>query len=921
MNRLVRYLKSNPIRAFGFISISLLLLAAILASGGAALAKPGLAPAQQTSPIHPTFPLLDENGDNVLDSGEPVSTMQTCGNCHDTTFIEEHSFHASVGLDELTEPGGVQGGRDWDTSPGFFGKWNPLTYRYLTPEGDELLDMGTATWVQIYGARHVGGGPAVSSREGIPLTELTPVEGDPQTSVLSADGSEVQAWDWTESGVVEMNCFLCHTPTPNNEARMQVLSSGDFRWANTATLSGSGIVEQSNDAYTWNPDAFDENNELKPEHVAIQDPTNENCGLCHGLVHDELDVPLLSSGCAPDKWKTITTGQIISPQRMADTGMNLADKDELDRSWDIHAERLLECTDCHYSLNNPVYYQSAQEANPEHLIFDPRRLEIGEYIYQPLHQFARGQSAQGTVAPELRDTMRRCESCHSIETTHDWLPYKERHVEVVSCESCHIPKMYSNAIQQADWTVIHTDGTAVKDCRGLEGDPTSINSLITGFEPVLLQRQDVDGNSSLAPYNLVTAWYWVYGNPERPVRLNDLEAAWLEGDQYHPEVLALFDRNADGDLVDAELVIDTPEKRDLIAGRLSALGLDNPRIVGEIQPYSINHDVASGDWAIKDCQTCHSEDSLITQPFQLASYIPGDVMPEFVGDSNVLIDGQIFASEAGELYYQPDSEASDLYILGSDNVDWVDRIGSWLFLAVLAGISLHAGLRFFVSLRQPAHEPESEPVYMYSVYERLWHWLQTAAIIALLFTGLVIHKPDTFGIFSFRYVVLVHNILAVILLINAALSLFYHLASGEIRQFIPRPRGFFDQAIAQALYYLRGIFRNEEHPFEKTPERKMNPLQQVTYFAILNVLLPLQILTGIMMWGVQRWSGLTEALGGLPFLAPFHTLIAWLFASFIVMHVYLTTTGPTPLASIKAMMVGWEGNEIQQPRSEEAIEA
>ena len=41
----------------------------------------------------------------------------------------------------------------------------------------------------------------------------------------------------------------------------------------------------------------------------------------------------------------------------------------------------------------------------------------------------------------------------------------------------------------------------------------------------------------------------------------------------------------------------------------------------------------------------------------------------------------------------------------------------------------------------------------------------------------------------------VHNILAVILVINALLSLFYHLASGEIKQFIPRPYGFFDDAI------------------------------------------------------------------------------------------------------------------------------
>ncbi len=93
-------------------------------------------------------------------------------------------------------------------------------------------------------------------------------------------------------------------------------------------------------------------------------------------------------------------------------------------------------------------------------------------------------------------------------------------------------------------------------------------------------------------------------------------------------------------------------------------------------------------------------------------------------------------------------------------------------------------------------------------------------------------------------------------------------------------------------------------------------MQQVTYFGILNVLLPLQILTGIFMWGVARWPVISSALGGLPFLAPFHTLIAWTFASFIVAHVYLTTTGPEPLTGIKAMMMGWEDVETSLPAGE-----
>jgi thiosulfate reductase cytochrome b subunit len=95
----------------------------------------------------------------------------------------------------------------------------------------------------------------------------------------------------------------------------------------------------------------------------------------------------------------------------------------------------------------------------------------------------------------------------------------------------------------------------------------------------------------------------------------------------------------------------------------------------------------------------------------------------------------------------------------------------------------------------------------------------------------------------------------------------------------------------------------------------MNPLQQVTYFAILNILLPLQIITGALIWGAQRWPDISGALGGLPFLSPVHTMVSWLFASFIVMHVYLTTTGHKPLASIKGMMMGWDEVELHSQKA------
>jgi hypothetical protein len=98
-------------------------------------------------------------------------------------FIASHSFHSDLGLSSMTAPGQVANGRAWDTSNGLFGKWDPITYRYLTPAGDERLDMSTADWLMTLGARVVGGGPATTSRNGESLTTLAPDAASPETNI------------------------------------------------------------------------------------------------------------------------------------------------------------------------------------------------------------------------------------------------------------------------------------------------------------------------------------------------------------------------------------------------------------------------------------------------------------------------------------------------------------------------------------------------------------------------------------------------------------------------------------------------------------------------------------------------------------------------------------------------------------------
>jgi thiosulfate reductase cytochrome b subunit/Ca2+-binding EF-hand superfamily protein/mono/diheme cytochrome c family protein len=879
---------------------------------GTALASPEPVPASQASTLHPDFALLDKDGENVLTSGNVVSTMQTCGQCHDTEFIQSHAFHSDLGLSYY------QNATDLNASPGTFGKWDPLTYRYLSQTGDERLDMSTAEWLKLNGERVVGGGPAEISRSGQPLESLSITTKNYETAILNGNG-KVETWNWKSSGTMEMNCFLCHLETPNTTARAEFIQAGSFGDANTATLLGLNVVDFDGSTWTWNPEAFNETSEVKSDFIKIQDPTNGNCAACHGEVHAS-EEPLTYTACNLDYPQTATTGQVVSSQKISASGVNLSGKNNLNRSWDIHAERQLQCTDCHHALNNPAHAYQAQGNNPDHLIYDPRTLEINEYLERPDHDFARGVSAQYNADPETESTISRCETCHDTGKSHaDWLPYNDRHMQVLACETCHIPQLYSPAYSTVDWTVIHTDGSARSECRGIEGTD-AVTDLVTGFQPVLMQRTDIqDGKILFAPYNLITSFFWVYEDANgnvRPVRKMDLEAVYVQNGNYSADILSAFDTDKDGKLSDNELVLDTTDKQTLIANKLVALGLKNVHIQGQVQPYSINHNVGDSESATNDCSACHHTDSRVTTPFLLAGSAPTGITPEFVTGVNVTATGSII-NENGSLYYNPINENDDTYIFGHNRSVWIDWFGAFLFLGTVVGVAGHSTFRYIAARRRGIPKVKTQSIYMYEAYERFWHWLQTIAIVILLLTGLVIHRPDLFGIFAFRNIVIVHNVLAALLAINAFVSILWHFISGEIQQYIPHPYGFIDQMIAQAKYYIQGIFKHEPHPFHKSKQRKFNPLQMVTYIGLLGVLLPLQGITGMMMWLVQKVPAIQNWFGGLPFLAPMHTLMAWLFASFIVGHVYLTTTGATPLEAMRGMVTGWE--EIEVPEHEEEV--
>lgn len=199
----------------------------------------------------------------------------------------------------------------------------------------------------------------------------------------------------------------------------------------------------------------------------------------------------------------------------------------------------------------------------------------------------------------------------------------------------------------------------------------------------------------------------------------------------------------------------------------------------------------------------------------------------------------------------------------------------------------------------------SRRVVFYTRYDRIWHWAQAVGIVLLLLSGFHIHYPVAFPVMgSLTWAVTLHEFLGLGLLLNALLGLFYSVTGNTIRQYIPMPlevtRGVFEQA----KYYLWGIFHGARHPFEKTPEKKLNPLQKVTYFFLLTFLLPFQLATGVLLWISARFPEFFDRFADLAVVSQLHTLGSFFFLAFLIVHIYLSTTGETPFALLKEMVTG-----------------
>jgi len=204
-------------------------------------------------------------------------------------------------------------------------------------------------------------------------------------------------------------------------------------------------------------------------------------------------------------------------------------------------------------------------------------------------------------------------------------------------------------------------------------------------------------------------------------------------------------------------------------------------------------------------------------------------------------------------------------------------------------------------------------VLIYKGFERFWHWMQALLIFFLAFTGFEVHGVYSF--FGFEEAVEYHNIAAYLFLALTVFAIFWHLTTGEYKQYIPT----FKNIKAYLDFYLFGIFRNAPHPTQKTLISKLNPLQRLTYFSLKIVLIPALVVSGLLYMFYRyptRYGIESININSLEAVALIHTMFAIAIVAFVIGHIYLTTTGTTLTSNIRAMLTGYE--ELEDESNEES---
>jgi hypothetical protein len=438
---------------------------------------------------------------------------------------------------------------------------------------------------------------------------------DPQNGIASGgdnnfDGDYYKA-RWSETGVVEADCLLCHSPGYAMEERNKQLSLLNFKWAATA---GAGLAEIAGSVkagekpvVSYKPSLFDVEGHLSIS--IIKEVPSENCLFCHR----ETD------------WKK--KGTSYSPR------------------FDVHLRAGMKCVECH---------PAGSSARDE-------RINGTED-----HHFGKGDDPGNLVRNDLDNTIVTCQECHEkglhnapLMKHTSFIGYEgifEAHSEKISCQTCHVPQKAVKAALVQDSTALNllprVPGLKrIWSFYGPDIKPWNyygeINLTKGAGKPLFFyspQRRWYKGK--IYPVNsLYSVWYGLTAEGREgldQVFMQDIWGMWSQKDTY-PLLKIIGDDNEDGFLeinrpeeIDAALAsMKAYLKKEGKLGKREVVFVDGQEVyIGakhktnleskefEYSPYGstfkLSHDIAPAGAALgaDGCNSCHTKGaSFFNRPY------------------------------------------------------------------------------------------------------------------------------------------------------------------------------------------------------------------------------------------------------------------------------------------------------------------
>lgn len=499
-----------------------------------------------------------------------------------------------------------------------------------------------------------------------------------------------------------------------------------------------------------------------------------------------------------------------------------------------HATTGVGCTSCHEGI-----VSASQDAKiPHPLGLKPKCGECHEKVSkeysQSIHAKVSEKICFSCHNPHYTISFRQmsgearkniCLKCHKAALTHSWLPQRRLHFYYLECTACHA----LNAQVGMLFFIVDKNATSKENFLRYE----QMSPLIAPGKKGLIETLDQDGNGSLSESEL------------------------------HSFMKRLHEKGFPGAALEVRMLVLNP-----------------------------SHNFSSRGEQARDCTLCHSEDAKFYSTVLLE-------VPEEDGFRTIPVEKGMLARPGRRLFLE------DFYLLGESKIrkddfqeiaavvnrigfKWIDLIGCFAVFFVSSAV---VGHMILMGLTKKFRRPRTSEVEPLPVAIRVWHWLHGLCVVLLVLTGLQLRLPDVAPIFAtFLNAVNLHNLCGAVVTLDFIFWVSYHAWRKEFKtRFFISPVAFLGDIAETLHYYGYLIFVGKPFPSSCQQYTIFDPLERVFFLTDMLVFVPVQILSGMLMYDVHTTMPLVQALGGLRVVDAIHLFFGYMLISSMIVHVYLHT--------------------------------